>query len=109
MIDESLLVPGVKVRIIDDWDQIDGHRWENLDGLMDKWLGKVMTIREVSDSEFDWGLEKRYLMVEDEDDDGGGWLWWANGFSEVIYEPHQMSLVDAATDDELMDFLFGDM
>lgn len=106
MIDESLLVPGVKVRIIDDWDQIDGYRWENLDGLMNKWLGKVMTIREVIE---DSCYPTAYHMLEDEDENDGGWFWVANGFSEVIYEPPKMPLVDAATDDELMDPLFGDM
>ena len=42
-----------------------GETW-NLEGGMDKWLGKEMTIREV------WGSET-YQMVEDADENNGGW------------------------------------
>ena len=44
-----------------------GENW-NLEGKMDKWLGKVMTIREVYGS-------ASYQMVEDEGEYYGGWAW----------------------------------
>ena len=44
-----------------------GGTW-NIEGMMDKWLGKVMTIREV------WG-QGGYQMVEDENENNGGWIW----------------------------------
>lgn len=59
---------GDKVRIVDHWN--DGC-YQNLEGKMDKWLGKVMTIREVIDGT---GL---YRMKEDQNDQGRsvGWCW----------------------------------
>ena len=58
---------GDRVRIVDKWPKEGG---QNNEGLMDKWLGKVMTIRcidEVGDCR----------MVEDfEEHDGFGWWWF---------------------------------
>lgn len=55
---------GDRVKIVDRWDD---NTYENADGLMDKWLGKIMTIRRVA---------RDYRMVEDIDEnDGGGWFW----------------------------------
>ena len=85
MVDESLLRPGVQVRIIDSWEQKDGYHWENMDGFMDHWLDKVMTISEVIDSNS--RIPTKYLMLEDEDENGGGWSWRADGFSEIVYDP----------------------
>lgn len=55
---------GDKVRIV---SEKVGEHW-NDNGLMDKWLGKIMTIRKLSD--------EYYKMVEDEDDWGCGWFWF---------------------------------
>ncbi len=57
---------GDRVRIVD-------HRTEGMndDGEMDKWLGKVMTIRRVNKL-----LDNPYKMEEDQDEFGGdGWYW----------------------------------
>ena len=57
---------GDKVKIVDKWNE---HTYQNRDGEMDKWLGKVMTIREITP----WGS---YFMEEDETEHcGTGWLW----------------------------------
>jgi hypothetical protein len=57
---------GDKVRIVSKWPE-DGI--QNSDGLMDKWLGKTMTIK----AEILGG----YFMKEDQRDRPvlGGWLW----------------------------------
>ena len=56
---------GDKVKIIDKW--VDGCH-ENPEGEMDKWLGKIMTIREVSFND--------YKMEEDKTENcGTGWYW----------------------------------
>ena len=56
---------GDKVRIV---SEKTGARW-NWRGKMDKWLGKVMTIREVTD--------KYYRMEEDKTEFvGEGWFWY---------------------------------
>ena len=55
---------GNKVRIVCEWGE-GCH--QSPDGKMDKWLGKVMTIRYVG--------ELLYRMVEDSTEyDGEGWL-----------------------------------
>ena len=59
---------GDKVRIVSGWGK---GCWQNLNGEMDKWLGKVMTVRDVGAT--------TYRMVEDiEDNDWGGWYWKEN-------------------------------
>lgn len=59
---------GDKVRIVSEWGK---GCWQNLNGEMDKWLGKVMTVRRVGAT--------TYRMVEDkEDNDWGGWYWKEN-------------------------------
>lgn len=56
---------GDKVRIVSKWGK---GCYQNKEGRMDKWLGKVMTVRYVGKS---W-----YEMVEDtEENIGGGWCW----------------------------------
>lgn len=60
---------GDKVRIVDKWPK-DGSACQNHEGQMDKWLGKVMTIREVRPTS--------YRMEEDKKDRGfflSGWAW----------------------------------
>ncbi|MEY8281133.1 hypothetical protein AAK917_07700 [Oscillospiraceae bacterium 52-8] len=57
---------GDRVRIV---NHRTGHM--NPDGEMDKWLGKVMTIRRVDEH-----LLNPYKMEEDRDERGGdGWFW----------------------------------
>lgn len=59
---------GDKVLIVSKW--VKGCR-QNENGKMDKWLGKVMTIRAIKD------FEKSYKMEEDErEHNGEGWFWF---------------------------------
>lgn len=60
---------GDKVRIVKKW--CGDHR-ENRDGQMDKWLGKVMTIRSTSYS--------CYKM----DEDNGQWFWYDSMIDELV-------------------------
>ena len=57
---------GDKVKIVDAWVPGCG---QNSSGLMDKWLGKIMTIREVKCL--------HCCMEEDQGDRPGGWNWFA--------------------------------
>ena len=67
---------GDRVRIVDNWVLECNHA---TGGAMDKWLGKVMTIREVSER------HKCYFMVEDQHDriDGQcfGWYWYESAIA----------------------------
>lgn len=57
---------GDKVKIVDAWTD---KTWENSEGLMDKYLGTVMTIRDITQ-------KGKYKMHEDKTDfDGDGWFW----------------------------------
>ena len=63
---------GDRVRIVDKWVGTE----QNLSGYMDKWLGKVMTIRDIGRNFIG---TQYYKMVEDKSEfDGGGWYWFEN-------------------------------
>lgn len=67
---------GDKVRIVNKW--VAGC-YENREGKMDKWLGKVMTIREVDEE------EECYRMEEDvEELYGNGWHWHEPAIAELV-------------------------
>ena len=60
---------GDKVRIVSEWG--DGC-YQNPDGYMDKWLGKIMTIRDVTKN----CGKLAYKMEEDREENRGlGWCW----------------------------------
>ena len=67
---------GDKVRIVSEWGK---GCYQNPNGKMDKWLGKVMTVRDV-------GITL-YRMVEDiEDNESGGWAWTENCIAGLACE-----------------------
>ena len=66
---------GDKVRIVNKWGT--GCR-QNEDGEMDKWLGKVMTIREVDEE------EEYYKMEEDIEEFTDGWCWYEPSIAELV-------------------------
>lgn len=74
---------GDKVRIIDK----RGAGW-NLDGLMDKWFGKVMTIRKIEPC-------GAYRMVEDINEGFGndGWFWSESDFAELVFHKQDNTTV----------------
>lgn len=69
---------GDKVRIVSEWGE---GCYQNLDGEMDKWLGKVMTIRSVDN------VRLRYTMREDKNEHHGlGWFWNENCIAGLACE-----------------------
>lgn len=70
MVDINDLSPGMVVKIVDNWNN---KTMQNTSGLMDKYLGTFMTIKEVKSFDI--------LMEEDQGDrvlPGGktfGWYW----------------------------------
>ena len=67
---------GDKVRIVSKWGK---GCCQSPNGGMDKWLGKVMTVRDV-------GITL-YRMVEDtEDNEWGGWVWTENCIAGLACE-----------------------
>lgn len=70
------LKPGDKVLIC---DHKDNHFQWNWSGKMDKWLGKVMTVKERDDS--------CVRMVEDQGEwIGGGWYWHPEMIEKKVAE-----------------------
>lgn len=69
---------GDKVKIVSKW--CEGCRQNSL-GRMDKWLGKVMTIRSADYTNLS------YKMNEDKDEHGGlGWAWFENSIEGLACE-----------------------
>lgn len=66
---------GDKVKIVDEW--VSGA--QNMLGKMDKWLGKVMTIRRVDSM-------CNYKMEEDADENGSGWFWFIDDIEGKVVE-----------------------
>ena len=79
MVPMSDLRPGMKVKIVDHW--VPGC-CQNPDGLMDHWLGQIVTIRGVFDS---------FATIEEDTNDSrlGGWAWHPSAIDHIV------------TDDEL--------
>ena len=77
---------GDKVRIVSKWGE--GCN-QNLKGKMDKWLGKVMTVR-------DAGVAF-CSMVEDSTENGGyGWFWTENCIAGLACEKKIVITTDGA-------------
>lgn len=77
---------GDKVRIVSKWGE---GCCQNQNGRMDKWLGKVMTIRYVG--------ELLYRMVEDTIENiGDGWLWTENCIAGLACENKIVITTDGA-------------
>ncbi len=77
---------GDKVRIV---SKRPAERWAS---QMDKWLGRVMTIRS---DEIDWhtGEHFAYKMEEDQmDDTRFGWFWWDDMIAGLV-SPGRSSLI----------------
>ncbi len=74
MIDISTLHPGDIVKIVDAWVEGCG---ENMDGYMDKYLGRTVTVRSVHGSA---------ICIEEDQRDPhryGGWSWFAPALEPV--------------------------
>ena len=103
MIDSvNFLRPGDKVRIVSEWDW-DGKCGQNLSGLMDRWLGQIMTVREVYED--DW-----CFMEEDKDtihvNEKGGWAWNRYCIEEIVTDDH-LDEIDAVSNDDYMGVLMS--
>lgn len=79
MVDLGALAPGVKVKIVDEWTAGCG---QNVNGLMGKYLGQIVTIMEVD-------IEEDLVLIEEDSGDcrfrsGGHWAWNAYCFDHVV-------------------------
>ena len=94
MVDMKDLRVGDRVKIVDGWN---AYTSENSAGKMDKWLGAVMTVKEIYDG--------FCIMKEDQNDRTGffhGWSWNKYCIDCIVSEGGEF---DVATDEELLAFL----
>lgn len=81
MVNLSDLSPGMIVKIVDNWNENTG---QNTSGLMDKYLGTFMTVREVESIDV--------LMEEDQNDritstgKKHGWYWNKHTIDYIVSE-----------------------
>lgn len=84
---------GDRVRIV---SEKTGSGW-NYFGDMDKWLGKVMTIR--------WTDDDSYKMIEDKDEHcGNGWFWFDHmieGLADETKPPENLSKPEDWSESEI--------
>lgn len=73
----STLRPGDKVKIVDIW--VDGCN-QAPDGAMDKFLGQVVTVRDVF-------THFNFIHILEDDNSWGGWNWFPESI-ECVVERH---------------------
>lgn len=93
MVDIRNIHVGDKVRIVDKWCM--GCR-QNGGGLMDKWLGGVLTVRSVCGD---------YIKLEEDADDfygntTPGWDWFPEAIAEVLSPDYEEAEDDFTVDDQ---------
>lgn len=93
MVNIEDLYPGMPVKIVDKWCK---GCIQNSAGAMDKWLGKIVTVREI-DSRNGPG---RFRIEED----GQNWIW--NSYMAEYIDEERMRIV-SASDNEILSLLNG--
>lgn len=94
MVPVRLLSPGMRVKIVDQWN---GNCCQNIEGLMDKYLGQIVTVAEISGGDV--------FIEEDRDDENQRWFWNSYCFDYIVEdEPEDF---EPASESEFLSFLFG--
>lgn len=99
----SLLSPGDTVKLVDNWDGVKSSF--NINGEMDKWLGKYLTVEAVV---YDPGNIEWYITVREDYGDGpeyqgGHWCWYADMIDMEVPDAEY----EIAGKNDIIKFLFG--
>lgn len=99
MVDIDDLKPGVKVKIVDAWNDSCG---ENSDGLMDKFLGQTVTV---------FQIRGRTILIEEDAGDcefqqDGHWSWNCFCFDYIIDETYDEDF-DISSESEILSFILS--
>lgn len=102
MIDILDLVPGAKVKIIDEWLPLCG---QNAEGLMDKYLGQIVTVMEVN-------VDEDIVLIEEDAGDcefrmSGHWIWNAFCFDYIIEDDASDEDFDISSENEILSFILN--
>lgn len=101
MVPVKMLLPGMRVKIVDEWNSGCG---QNVEGLMDKYLGQIVTVLEIQGG---------IVTIEEDAGDckfrtGGHWVWGSMCFDCIIEdEPQEQEDFEPLSNDEIISFLFG--
>ena len=99
MVNVLELSPGMRVKVVYEWECPRSGR-QNNEGLMDRYLGTIMTVRDVYE---------HYVKMEEDHNDpdsvDNGWLWFPE-LLDCIIESDVAGPVEAPTEDEIK-LLFG--
>lgn len=98
MVDLSTLAPGIKVKVVDEWTAGCG---QNLNGLMDKYLGQIVTILEVD-------IEEDLVFIEEDSGDcrfhtDGHWTWNSYCFDYIVDDGMDF---EPSSEEEIFSFIF---
>lgn len=98
MIDISMLQVGDKIRVVDAWPE-EG-RYNDI-GLMDKYLGQILTVRTTN-------TDEGYCCVYEDMHDRPepmGWCWYSELIDEIVSEEDEVDDCEPSDLDELKAFL----
>lgn len=100
MVPIEMLFPGMRVKIVDEWNAGCG---QNIEGLMDKYLGQVVTVLDIDGT--------GCIRIEEDAGDCafqecGHWSWAEDCFEYIVEDECQESF-EASSEDEILSFIFG--
>lgn len=100
MVPIEALLPGMRVKIVDQWSKICG---QNSDGLMDKYLGRVVTVLSVY---------RTFVYIEEDSGDfpfdgGGHWAWGRHCFDYIVKDETQEDF-EPLSNRDILSLIFGD-
>ena len=96
--DINELRPGDRIKIVDAW--VPGCN-QNSNGLMDEYLGRILTVRNNCGSFIE--------VFEDSEDFGIGWSWYPNAIERVFKDSidNLACDFDAASEEDFLNLLQG--
>lgn len=100
MVPIEMLSPGMRVKIVDQWNE---QCFQNNRGLMDKYLGQVVTVLDVQGGSV--RIEKDAGDCEFQE--GGHWSWGAFCFDCIVVEDEERENFEIADISEIFSLLYG--
>lgn len=99
MVNLDVLAPGIRVKIVDEWKPGCG---QNVNGLMDKYLGQIVTILDVD-------VDEDTATIEEDSGDcrfrvDGYWAWNSYCFDYIVDSDE--SDFEPSSESEILSFIF---
>lgn len=99
MVPVETLSPGVRVKIVEQWNDNSG---QNLSGLMDKYLGQIVTVLDI---------QGNFVYIEEDNGDcsfheSGHWNWNKFCFDYIVEDGAQEDF-EPSSNNEIFSLIFG--